>query len=86
VHLAHPSLRKTVMRALPDEKVRYVGEPVAVVVAETRYQPRTPASSSRSDYERPAGAGHLRVAMELRGADPRGHRRQRRRARHPEHR
>ena len=65
VHLAHASLRKTVMRALPDEKVRYVGEPVAVVVAETRYQAEDACELVEVDYEPLPGAGHLRVAMEL---------------------
>jgi carbon-monoxide dehydrogenase large subunit len=65
VHLAHPSLRPTEQRTLPLEKVRYVGELVAVVVAESRYQAEDACELVEVDYEALPGSGHLSVSQRL---------------------
>jgi aerobic carbon-monoxide dehydrogenase large subunit len=65
VHLAHSSLRPTVQRTLPVEKVRYVGEPVAVVVAETRYAAEDACELVEVDYDPLPGSGHLSVSARL---------------------
>lgn len=65
VHLAHNSLRPTVQRTLPVEKVRYVGEPVAVVVAETRYAAEDACELVEVDYDPLPGSGHLSVSARL---------------------
>lgn len=65
LHLAHSSLRPTVQRTLPVEKVRYVGEPVAVVVAETRYAAEDACELVEVDYDPLPGSGHLSVSQKL---------------------
>jgi aerobic carbon-monoxide dehydrogenase large subunit len=65
VHLSHSSLRPTVQRSLPVEKVRYVGEPVAVVVAETRYAAEDACELVEVDYDPLPGSGHLSVSQKL---------------------
>jgi carbon-monoxide dehydrogenase large subunit len=65
VHLPHKSLRETIQCALPIDRVRYVGEPVAVVVAESRYLAEDAAELVDVDYEPLPGSGHVRVSLEL---------------------
>jgi aerobic carbon-monoxide dehydrogenase large subunit len=64
VHLPHKSLRETIQCALPIDKVRYVGEPVAVVVAESRYLAEDGAELVDVEYDALPGSGHLRVSMD----------------------
>ncbi|MCW2899937.1 MAG: Dehydrogenase [Streptosporangiaceae bacterium] len=63
VHLPHKSLRETIQTALPTDRVRYVGEPVAVVVAESRYLAEDAAERVDVDYRPLAGSGHLQVSL-----------------------
>ncbi|MFC4943000.1 molybdopterin cofactor-binding domain-containing protein [Pseudonocardia sp. GCM10023141] len=65
VHLAHSSLRPAEQRTLPIEKVRYVGELVAVVVAESRYLAEDACELVVIDYEPLPGSGHLAVSQQL---------------------
>ena len=65
VHLAHASLRAAEQRTLPIEKVRYVGELVAVVVAESRYLAEDACELVEIDYEPLPGSGHLAVSQKL---------------------
>ncbi|MDT7710955.1 MAG: aerobic carbon-monoxide dehydrogenase large subunit [Pseudonocardiales bacterium] len=65
VHLPHASLRRAEQRTLPVDKVRYVGELVAVVVAESRYQAEDACELVEVDYEPLAGSGHLAVSPGL---------------------
>jgi carbon-monoxide dehydrogenase large subunit len=65
MHLAHASLRAAEQRTLPIEKVRYVGELVAVVVAESRYLAEDACELVEIDYEPLPGSGHLAVSQQL---------------------
>jgi carbon-monoxide dehydrogenase large subunit len=65
VHLPHRSLRPAVQHTLPEEKVRYVGEPVAVVVAESRYLAEDARDLVDIDYEPLPGSGHFEVSLKL---------------------
>lgn len=65
VHLMHPALRRNDMRALPIDKVRYVGEPVAVVVAESRYLAEDACDLVEIDYEPLPGSGDFRISLEM---------------------
>jgi aerobic carbon-monoxide dehydrogenase large subunit len=47
----HPKLRPEVIRLLADDKVRYVGEPVAIVVATSPYLADDAARTVEVDYE-----------------------------------
>jgi carbon-monoxide dehydrogenase large subunit len=63
--LTHQSLKMAVQRTLPVDKVRFVGELVAVVVAETRYLAEDAAELVDVDYEPLPGAGTYHRALEL---------------------
>lgn len=65
VHLAHKGLRAQVERILPVDKVRYVGEPVAFVVAESRYLAEDACAAVEVEYEPLPGMGTARRALEL---------------------
>ncbi len=52
------------------DKVRYVGEPVAVVVAEDRYLAEDALELIEVDYEPLAGGGRHRVGNRAGRADP----------------
>ncbi len=66
----HPGLRRPPMpRALAQETVRYVGEPVAVVVAETRYAAADAADLVSVEYEPLAAVASLEAARAA-GAAP----------------
>lgn len=60
----HPSSRVAAQRVLPVDKVRYVGEPVAVVVAEDRYLAEDAAEAVLVDYEPLDGYGTVSRALE----------------------
>lgn len=47
----HPSIRKGMQKFLATDRVRYVGEPIALVVAADRYQAEDFASLVRIDYD-----------------------------------
>ncbi|HET7026227.1 MAG TPA: xanthine dehydrogenase family protein molybdopterin-binding subunit [Candidatus Limnocylindrales bacterium] len=49
--IIHPKLRPEVIRLLADDKVRYVGEPVAIVVATDPYLADDAARAVEVDYE-----------------------------------
>lgn len=63
--LGHSSLKMAVQRTLPVDKVRFVGELVAVVVAETRYLAEDAAELVDVDYEPLPGAGNFHRSLEL---------------------
>jgi carbon-monoxide dehydrogenase large subunit len=65
VHLPHKGLRAAVERILPIDKARYAGEPVAFVVAESRYEAEDACAEVEIDYEPLPGAGTARRALEL---------------------
>ncbi|HEX3960332.1 MAG TPA: xanthine dehydrogenase family protein molybdopterin-binding subunit [Trebonia sp.] len=65
VHLPHKGLRAAVERILPTDKVRYVGEPVAFVVAESRYLAEDACALVDVDYEPLPGAGTWQRALAL---------------------
>lgn len=65
VHLPHKGLRAAAERILPVDKVRYVGEPVAFVVAESRYEAEDACAEVEVDYEPLAGAGTAQRALEM---------------------
>ncbi len=65
VHLAHPALRVNDMRALAVDKVRYVGEPVAVVVAESRYLAEDACDLVEVEYESLPSSGDLRISLKM---------------------
>jgi carbon-monoxide dehydrogenase large subunit len=65
VHLPHRSLRAATQRALPTDKVRYVGEPIVVVVAESRYLAEDACDLVDVEYEPLAGTGHVKVSATL---------------------
>ena len=65
VQLSNVSMRPPVARALPIDKVRYVGEPVAVVVAESRYIAEDACELVSVDYEPLPGSGNFRRSLEL---------------------
>jgi carbon-monoxide dehydrogenase large subunit len=65
VHLPHKGLRAAVERILPTDKARYVGEPVAFVVAENRYQAEDAAGQVEVDYEPLPGSGTWQRSLEL---------------------
>lgn len=65
VHLSNAALRPNEQRTLPVDKVRYVGELVAVVVAETRYQAEDACELVAVDYDPLPGSGHLSVSRDL---------------------
>jgi aerobic carbon-monoxide dehydrogenase large subunit len=48
---SHPELTRALQRPLADDRVRYVGEPVAVAVAHTRYQAEDALELINVDYE-----------------------------------
>lgn len=50
--VVHPMLRPELIRLLADDKVRYAGEPVAVVVATNAYLATDAARTVEVDYER----------------------------------
>lgn len=60
----HPSSRVAAQRALPADKVRYVGEPVAVVVAEDRYLAEDAVEAAVIDYDPCASYGTMTSALE----------------------
>ncbi|MGP0025000.1 MAG: molybdopterin cofactor-binding domain-containing protein [Streptosporangiaceae bacterium] len=66
-HVPHPSLRAGTLRALPIDKVRYVGEAVAVVVAESRYLAEDARDAVEVDYVRLTGFGSCESALEANG-------------------
>ncbi len=47
----HPEMKKPIMTPLATDEVRYVGEPIAVVVAETRYQATDALEAIDVDYD-----------------------------------
>ncbi len=47
----HPDMKKPVMTPLATDEVRYAGEPIAVVVAETRYQAADALEAINVDYD-----------------------------------
>ncbi len=60
----HPSSRVAAQRALPADKVRYVGEPVAVIVAEDRYLAEDAADAAVVDYDPCVSYGTVARALE----------------------
>lgn len=64
-HLPHPSLKLAIQRTLPIDKVRFAGELVAVVVAETRYLAEDAADLVEVDYESLPGSGNMHRSLEL---------------------
>lgn len=65
VHVPHPRLKPALQRALPVDRVRYVGEAVAVVVAESRYVAEDACELVEVDYEPLPGAGTIEAALAL---------------------
>jgi carbon-monoxide dehydrogenase large subunit len=64
-HLAHSSLKMAVQRTLPVDKVRFTGELLAVVVAESRYQAEDACELVDVDYDPLPGAGDLHRSLDL---------------------
>jgi carbon-monoxide dehydrogenase large subunit len=64
-HLAHSSLKVAVQRTLPVDKVRFTGELVAVVVAETRYLAEDACELVDIDYEALPGSGSYHRSLDL---------------------
>jgi carbon-monoxide dehydrogenase large subunit len=60
----HPSSHVAAQRVLPVDKVRYVGEAIAVVVAEDRYIAEDAVDSIMVDYEPLEGYGTMARALE----------------------
>ncbi len=65
VQLQHAAWRPPVARALPVDKVRYVGEPVAVVVAESRYIAEDACELVEVEYNPLPGSGNVHVSLGL---------------------
>lgn len=63
VHLPGSNLNAAVARILPTDKVRYVGEPVAFVVAESRYLAEDACQLVEVDYDPLPGSGSFSASL-----------------------
>ncbi len=66
-YVPHPSLRPIAMTVLPVDKVRYVGQPIAVVVATDRYRGEDARDRVVVEYEVLPGVGSCAAALAAEG-------------------